>query len=64
MKAAVGNWAKEDGLEDAGDANGVGQFVQSLLVEVRAGLKGIAFDSVEGNFERLAGVFLSVEAVS
>ena len=46
---ASGVLADGDGLDDAGDLDGVGEFVEGDFVEVGAGLVGIAVDELDGN---------------
>ncbi len=45
---ASGVLADGDGLDDSGDLDGVGEFVEGGFVEVGAGLVGIAVDELDG----------------
>ena len=45
------------GLDDAQLANRVGQFVERLLVELRAGLRGVGNDVRDGDFGHLGHRF-------
>jgi hypothetical protein len=52
LKAAIGEWAHQDGLDYAVRSDGSGQLRQLLLIDMGAGLKWIAIDLVNVDLER------------